>query len=565
MTSEERFKITSNDYADLLVNYYGSEANLQRFEGFTIHIMNNRNAIVYPPASFLENWVIQEVRYSAIPSCYGLESMRSLEASEVLQIRRAPVFGLRGQGVLVGIIDTGIDYTNPIFRYSDGTSKIAAIWDQTIESENYPSYFFYGTEYFTEQINQALQTDNPFEIVPSKDEIGHGTALAGIAVGNEVEESNFSGVAPDSELVIVKLKQAKPVMREVFYIPEGVPCYQENDIMWGVQYMVDTARRLGRPLAICIALGSSQGAHDGRGSLSSLIDAAGNFSGIAVSISAGNEGNMRRHYFAMVEREIGQHRVELNVGENEVNFTMELWGAAPSTYSIDITSPSGEYIPRIPVGLFITRVVGFIFERTRISVNYKMVESQVGDQLILMRFQEPTAGLWTFTVYTTGDIPGSFHIWLPMGDFISRSTYFIQSNPYTTVTSPGNASVPITVTAYNPVNSVLYQNASKGYSRTNDIKPELAAPGVNILSPTLEQGFDNVTGTGAAAAHTTGITAMMLEWGIVRGNYPGIDAVEIKQFLIRGARRNVRLAYPNRDWGYGMIDIYNVFNILRSD
>lgn len=289
------------------------------------------------------------------------------------------------------------------------------------------------------------------------------------------------------------------------------------------------------------------------------------FPGVTISISAGNEGTRKRHFFGVINQDIGYQTVELHVGDNENSFTMELWGAAPSSYSIDITSPSGEYIPRVAEGLRVSREISFIFDPTIIQIDYNMIESLVGDELILMRFRQPTAGVWTFKVYGRGDIPGSFHIWLPMGDFISQDTYFLQSNPYTTITSPGNAINPITVTAYQPATSNFYQNASRGYTRTNEIKPELAAPGVDILAPTLDHGFTGMTGTGAAAAHTAGITAMFLEWGIVRGNYPGIDTVEVKQFLIRGAKQSPRLQYPNRDWGYGSIDIYHVFRVLRSE
>ncbi len=566
MTPEERFKITSNDYVDRFIQYYGSAAALERNRENSVHVMNDRYAVEYIPAATFASRSLSEIGYASIPNCYGLESERSLEVSGVIRIRQAPAFGLRGNGVLIGIIDTGIDYTNPIFLRSDGTSKIVAIWDQTIDSEDrYPEGTFYGTEFTAEEINQALASDDPYAIVPSRDELGHGTALAGIAAGNESPENNFSGVVPDAELVIVKLKEAKPVIRNIFAIPLDVPAFQENDIIWAAQYLISVARRLNRPISICVGLGSSQGAHDGRGTLSAILSVGADFSGVTISISAGNEGNMRRHYFGVIDREAEYNTVELNVAEGDGSFTMELWGAAPSTYSVDITSPSGEYIPRIAEGLRVSRNISFIFEATTIVIDYMMIESQVGDQLILFRFNQATAGVWTFQVYRRGDLPGSFHIWLPMGDFISEDTYFIQSNPYTTVTSPGNSLAPITVTAYNPVNSTLYQNASKGYSRINEIKPELAAPGVNISAPTLEQGFANFTGTGIAAAHTAGITAMMLEWGVVRGNYPGIDAVEVKKFLIRGARRSPRVQYPNRDWGFGMIDIYNVFDMLRSD
>ncbi|MDF2484838.1 MAG: hypothetical protein K0R46_1006 [Herbinix sp.] len=565
MTAEERQRITSEEYTDFLVEYSQNPRVFEQFPNSTAHIMNQRFAIVYVPNSQLTGRTINQFGYSVIPSCYGLTSEVSLEASGIVRLRRIPVFNLRGTGVLVGIIDTGIDYTNPVFLHNDGTTKIVALWDQSIQSDQFPVNFDYGTEYLQDTINLALNNADPYSIVPSVDENGHGTMLAGIAAGSEIEDSNFSGVVPESELVVVKLKPMKQALRRFFVIPEGVVAYQENDIMWGAQYLIEVARRLQRPIAICIGLGSSQGSHDGRGALSSLLSVGGDFPGVVISISAGNEGNMRRHFFSRVDSQIGYSTVEFNVGEEEQGFTMELWGVAPNTYSIDILSPAGEYIPRIPESLSVNREINFVFERTRIFIDYQMIESQTGDQVILLRFITPTPGIWRFQVYTRGTLEGSFHIWMPMGNFITDNTYFIQPDPYTTITSPGNSLVPITVTAYNPVNNNLYQRASRGYSRIGTIKPDLAAPGVNIQAPTLENGFTQISGTGAAAAHTTGITAIMLEWGIVRNNYPGIDSVEVKKFLIRGANRSPTLTYPNRDWGYGMLDIYNVFDLLRAD
>lgn len=566
MVHEERYKITSNAYADLLVEYNNNMRVFERYPNATVHIMNERYAIVYIPVSQLTAQIISQYGFSSLPALFGLTSEQSLEASGVQRLRRIPAFNLRGQGVLIAIIDTGIDYTNPVFRREDGTSKIVAMWDQTIDSENqYPQGFFYGTEYTQEQINQALNSDNPLNVVPSVDDNGHGTMLAGVAAGRENPENNFSGVVPDADLIIIKLKQAKQNLRDFFLIPDGVDCYQENDLMWATTYAVDISRQLGRPLSICFGLGTSQGSHDGRLALSTMLSIAADFSGISIAVSAGNEGNMRRHYFDTIYPAIGYSIVELNVGEGETGFSMSLWGAAPTTYSVDILSPSGEYIPRIVERLRVNREINFIFEDTTIFVDYEMVESQTGDQLILMRFQNPTPGIYRLQVYGRGDLIGAFHIWLPMGNFISANTYFVQSNPYTTITTPGNAAVPITVTAYNTDNGILYPGASKGFTRINTVKPDLAAPGVNIISPNLEQGFSAVTGTGVAAAHVAGISAMLLEWGIVRGAYPGIDTVEIKKFLIRGARRSEILEYPNRDWGYGIVDIYHVYEVLTAN
>jgi subtilisin family serine protease len=564
MTAEERNRIVSEDYADLLIDYLGEEFIQQTFPNATVHPINFLLTVVHVPVEDITNFTIRELGYSVMPSCLGLVSQASLEASGVQRIRNIPNFNLRGQGVLIGILDSGIDYTNPIFQYADGTTRIAALWDQTIVSDAWPEGMFYGTEYTREQINSALKSENPYEIVPSKDENGHGTMVAGIAGGREVPESNFYGVAPDAEFVVVKLKPAKKYLKNFFFIPEDALCYQENDISFALEYLLSQSTQLSKPLVICVAVDTSQSSHDGRGTLSSYLSQLATTQGISIIVSTGNEGNARRHYFGTINRTTGLDMVELNVGENESGFSMELWGQRPGIFSIDILSPSGEYVPRIASGIDDYREVTFVFERTIIHVDYQIVESQSGDQLILFRFDNPAPGIWRINVYERGDIPLGFHIWLPMEGFISNNTYFIKSDPYTTILTLGNTLLPITVTAYNTIDESLSLSAGRGYSRIGTIKPDVAAPGVNVIGPTLDNTFTEFTGTSVSAAHTTGIAAMLLEWGIVKGNLPEMSTVEMKKLILRGARRDINLEYPNRDWGYGILDIYNVFDSLRT-
>jgi len=564
MLGQDRDVIIGDEVFDLIIEYRTYPQLITLFDNANLHVMNELYAILYVPINqFNEN--LSAVRYSEIPLLYGLTDETSLRASRVLDVRNTAALNLRGEGVIIAIIDTGIDYTNPIFQRPDGTSKILYIWDQTINTGPSPPDANFGTIFTREQINQALASNDPLSVVPSMDENGHGTMLAGIAAGNDVEEEGFYGVAPDADLLIVKLRQAKQPARNFFLIPDNVVCFQENHIMWAVQYCNDVARQLNKPLVICLGIGSSQGPHMGRTPLSVMINLIADLPDRAIIVSAGNEGNLGRHYYGVIDPSIGSNTVELNVDESDTGFSMQLWGDTPGIYSIDILSPSGEYIPRIPPALRVNRVISFIFEKTMLYVNYHTIESETGDQLILIRFENASPGIWRFNVYGHGDLAMGFHMWLPMGNFISRNTYFIQPNIYTTVLSPGMTSYAITVTSYNPANNNLYVNSSRGYTRDNFVKPEIAAPGVNYLAPTLNRTFQPFSGTSVSAAHTAGVAALMLEWGTVRGNNPGMDSNVLKNFLIRGARRRTNLVYPNRDWGYGILDIFSVFENMRED
>lgn len=565
MQDADRERIISDDYFDLIIEYKANPQIIEMLDSdYTVRIIDEYFAVLHFPLAQLPR-LEQSILYSQLPLLFGLTDEASLNASGVFNVRRTAAFNLRGEGVIIGIIDTGIDYTNPIFRKPDGTTKILSIWDQSINTGASPEDAGFGTVYLSDQINQALLSEDPFSIVPSTDENGHGTMLAGIAAGNDVPSEGFYGVAPAAELVVVKLRQAKQANRAFFMVPETSICFQENHIMWAIKYCSDVARELNRPLVICLGIGSSQGGHTGRSAINFSTNAIADLPDTGVVIAAGNEGNRGRHYYGQIDPAIGSNTVELFVGEEDKGFTLELWGNPPGIYSIDILSPEGEYIPRIHPALRVRRTVSFIFESTVIYVDYQLIEAQTGNQLILMRFQNATPGTWSFNVYGHGDMATGFHMWLPMGDFISRETYFIQPNIYTTVLSPASTLIPISVTAYNPANNNLYVNSSRGYTRDDVIKPEIAAPGVNYLAPSLDHTFVPVTGTSVSAAHTAGIVALMLEWGTVRGNDPGMDTNAIKNQLLRGARRRQNIMYPNRDWGYGIMDIFRVFENMRAD
>lgn len=565
MNAEERRKIISDDYADGIVEYAISPEEFARYAGTTINYINDKYAVIYVPLSRVPDRLIGPVAYSVIPKLYSLLDITSLEEMGVIKLQNTPNLSLKGNGVLLGFIDTGIDYLNPLFQNPDQTTRIISIWDQSIENMQASSdIFYYGTEYTSQQINLALKSQTPLDIVPSTDDIGHGTTLAGLAGGTPDESAEFSGVVPLSEYIIVKLKEAKADPRNYFGAPDNAICYAENDIMFGITYLVNIARKMNRPIAICIGLGTNQGSHEGLGPLNDLISSYSTRVGIAINIAAGNEGNAGHHFYGEIENTIGYTTVELNIGKNESDFSMELWGNTPGTYSIDILSPSGQYIPRIAAKIDEFRNINFIFEATTVIVDYVIVESQTGDELILIRFKNPASGIWKFNVYGT-KITSGFHLWLPVRGLISNETVFLLPNPYTTVTEPGNNMFAITTTAYNPINQSHYIEASRGYTRYNIIKPGIAAPGVDVYSPLPNKKYGLTSGTSTAAALLTGVTAMLLEWGIVNGHDRSMDTNQIKKYLIRGVNRNPSLSYPNREWGYGMVNIYGTFVSLTGE
>ncbi len=559
MNERERYKITSNDYADVIIEF----ARYNEYEQDDLTILNEKYAIIHVPANELSKDSINYFGYGGFPTCFDLTSYIDLEVSDINRVQQIPNLSLRGNNVLVGFIDTGIDYRHPAFLQADGNTRIISIWDQTIESENaFPSEFYYGTEYSRDQINLALTSDRPFDIVPSTDTNGHGTLLAGVATGTESDENGFSGIVPDSELLVVKLKEAKPFTRDFFLIPEEASCYQETDIILAIRYLLQSAQKLKRPIVICLGLGTNQGGHDSRGVLSNIISGYSEYAGVAIITSAGNELNLGHHYLGEITRNNTESIVELNVGASRPSFSLELWSAVPSSLAVEVISPTGESFTSLPSRIIETRRWDLLFDNTTIWTNNINLEAQTGDQLILFRFQKPSVGVWRFRITSRNSLDSTFHMWLPSKGFIPDDTLFLEPNTNTIIQSPGNAYTLITVGAYDSQSGSIYVNSSRGPARLKNLKPDFCAPGVNILGPNLSKSYTTGSGTGLAAAHVTGIAAMLLEWGIVHNNIPDMGTPEIKALLIRGAVQMAGITYPNNSWGYGKVNIYNAFQSL---
>lgn len=553
-------KILDNDYYDLIINnisipVYGSE---------NITTINFRHSLLHIPAAGSTPCLLGEYPYHNFPSLYTLNSTISIEKSGIGAVQRNPFLNLTGRGIIIGIIDTGIDYRHEAFLYNDNTTRILSIWDQTIQSGNTPAGFTFGTEYNREAINIALRSDDPLSIVPTTDPIGHGTSVASIIAGRENPENSFSGVVPESELVVVKLKEPKPILKEIQFVAPDVICYQESDIMLGLRYLEEYAQKANRPLVICIALGSSQGGHDGTGALSNYLNYLAMLTGIGISVSAGNEGNDRRHYFNSITEPPFYDNIELRIGENDPMFFMEIWPYAPGRISVDVSTPNRESTQPVSPTINSCRKFDFIFTGSTLWVNNFTFEEETGDQLVLIRFRNPLPGVWNIRVQSIDNEPLSFHSWLPSGDIISNDTFFLNPNPDTTITAPGNAPSQLTVTAYNQFNDSILIESSRGYTRNRLVKPDIAAPGYQIPCALPGNLYGTMTGTGAAAAHTAGAIAMIMEWAIPRGNYTSMTGNDVNRLLIRGAARDSSIIYPNNIWGYGRLDVNNLFRRLTN-
>lgn len=571
-------------YADFIFrhNSFGLDRLIELYGTDCISLVDDEYAIVHYPLSEIGATSPARQSYLSIPFLYGLLDTGSMAESGILETFQQPALSYQGDGVLIGLIDTGIDYQNPLFLETNQTTRILGIWDQTTDGSGFTltgnrsiSFpFLYGTEYRAEQINDALRSDNPLSVVPTTDSNGHGTFLAGIAAGGALADGSFIGAAPRASLGIVRLRPAKTYLRDYYLIQDDIPAYQSNDIMMGITYLRLLALRHRMPLVLCLGLGSNQGGHNGASPLDETLNHLQSFSGITSVCAAGNEAGRRHHYIGQTIADLNASdaiydEVELRVGERERGFCMELWADSPEIFTIGFVSPTGEVIQRIPYRQSQETTITFALEQTTITLSYAATIGPQNSFLASMRVQNPAPGIWRIRVYPTVTISGFFHLWLPLDGFISENTYFLLPNPFTTITSPGNAAAPITVSTYDHENDSLYIHSSRGYTRDGRIKPDLAAPGVNVYGPGISSvrmdfPITRKTGSSVAAAHTAGAAANLYSWGYVHGNVPNLTSTAVKAYLLRGADRTAPYSYPNQEWGYGTLDLYQAFLSVRN-
>ncbi len=569
--------ILSNDVYDYITDF--PIANLENLEPVICYEnIDDQFHIVYLDRSAVPDLQQNLFEYQSVPKVYGLMQeagsfdVNGLSDSGILQIQRSSL-NLTGRGVVLCIIDTGIDYRNPVFLDANGGSRILSIWDQTIQTGTPPQGFLYGSEYSREEINQALSAQEPYSVVPSMDEDGHGTAMASLAAGSILRGAEaFIGAAPEADIVVVKLKPCKPYFRDYYLLPEDAIAYQENDIMQAVRYVDSFTELFRRPVVICLGIGTNMGNHTGSSALSRYLNTIAVKRSRAVVVCGGNEGNAAHHYrgnllqpdetSSIIENTQTRNYqdVEVRVAEGARGFFLELWGSLPDAFNVTVISPGGESAPQVRLGLRQSITFRFIYESSAVTINSILVEPYTGEELILFRMIDPTPGIWTFRVEAVSALSnGIFHMWLPISQFLQAPVYFLRPSPYITLTEPAMTENVISVSTYQADNGSFYINSGRGFGKNGAIRPDLAAPGANVATIS-----GNRSGSSFAAAITAGAVAQFMQWAVVEQNDQYADSREIKSYFIRGARREASRAYPNQEWGYGKMNMAGVFDVLRG-
>jgi len=560
------------NYDNYIVQYRGDiESEISGYQDSYVIIINDKYAIVSVKKDVEINLdktsYFRTIEYVNPPAMFTLQNISPIEASKVSAVQLGTPLNLTGKGVNVAIIDTGIDYLSEEFLDLNGKTRIDCIWDQTIisseQSENNPVPF--GTLYTRDKINDAITASkegkSPYEIVPSKDEIGHGTNMAGI-IGAAGKNPKLKGVAPECNFVVVKLIEALSYKAEFDDIT--VPVFNISSIFTALQFLYEYYQSNYTPLVIYLPLGSPLGNHDGNGLLEQFIDSLLTNNGIALVTGTGNERNTGGHTSGFLA-EIGTVNVpaagniELEVAPEQKHLWIEVWCDYPNVVLVEIVSPSGESTNAIPITLNRTNTYIFSFEKTIVKVNYYIPEENTGDELIRLRFSKLQPGLWKIRLNASYVLNGRYNAWMSQKGIAANGTRFTFADPFGTVTNPANSIYPIVVAAYNQNNNTVVD-----YSGTTSLtaiidRIDVAAGGVNALTVAPNNTTSVVNGTSVSAAIVAGISALIFNWGIINGIEKYMFCQTLRAYLEKGVVTRSGDVSPNPYWGYGFLNIPKLF------
>lgn len=478
------------------------------------------------------------IQYIELPKNLFLSDLGSNRAACVERVNSE--LGLVGEGTLIGFIDTGIDYTHPAFRNDDGTTRVQYIYDLSLG----------GMIYNSQQINEALKAQDPLTIVPSYDLIEHGTHVAGIACAGGRIDRKYYGVAPMSSIMMVKSG------RGLFSL--------STQIMRGIKFLIDRGKELKMPLVINMSLSTNDGAHNGTSLLERYISTISSLERVTIVIAAGNEGNASHHIGGSLR---GENSIKFNVAQDETAVIINLYKSILPKITIEIITPTGistgavkseeGYVEGVISG---NRYVIYNTGPRPFDISGGIEVSLIsGGNFIL-------SGEWTIILRVTNNREGIYDMWLPISEGLNQKTKFSSPTVENTLGIPATVQNVISVGSYNYITRNISPFSGRGKpSLYYECKPDLVAPGEGITAPIPNGSFDSKTGTSMAAPHVAGVSALMMEWGILKGNDPYLSGDRLKYYLIDGAKRErTDITYPDTSFGFGEVCIYESIQILRD-
>ena len=539
---------------EVIVKYNGDLTPVEDALDAEVEILSATYAIItLPHAQLRALYGFTQIEYIELPKRLSLFLAESLRQSCVPPVHDPRgSFGLTGAGVLVAVLDSGIDFRHPDFRHADGTTRILAYWDQTAASGVPPVGFRGGTEFTAEDINAAIADDLPPNEAPQDDYIGHGTAVAGAAVGNgRASGGREVGIAPEAGILVVRLGQRG---RASFA--------RTTEFMRGLAYCIRKAQEWNMPLAVNISFGTNNGPHDGGSLFVSFVDEMALKWKTAIIVATGNEGHAGHHFMGRIAQGETMN-MDFVTSPGLPDMFLTLWKNFVDEFTLELIAPNGMSSGVIPYTRPLT-VLGT--QNTSVYISYGQPTHYNEYQEIFFQFQsrggQIPVGLWRVRIHGVRVVDGRFNAWLPTTEEVTADTAFLVPNPTTTLTLPSTSRNALSVGGYGGNLNGPLAFSGQGYTR-NDvfIKPDIVAPALDVISTQAGGGYGPFTGTSIAAPFVTGSAALMMEWGIVRGNDPFLYGQRLKAFLRHGARREDG-PYPNRIWGWGRLCLSRTMDAL---
>ncbi|MBI6011871.1 S8 family peptidase [Clostridium perfringens] len=575
-STEKKNFYNDENYISFIVAYDGNiKKEIDDINDASIFFIDDNFAIL---SIKLQNYMetirsIKSIIYIELNGIYTLGES-PVEDSKAPIFHRNPSLNLRGSGVVVAIVDTGIDYLNNEFMREDETTRILRIWDQTIDSGKTPDGFISGSEYTEEDINKAIQAQkqgqNPYDIVPSKDDYGHGTKMAGI-VGARGINREIVGVAPDCEFIIIKLQEASKEYVDFYYAKGDKAKYRNTDIIMALKYLYELSFTLNKPMIIYLPLGSNLGDHAGASILERYVDTKiSGKNSLFVVTSTGNQGNTDTHTSGEIKSNGDSQIIELNCGKEQKGLVLQIYAQRPSKIKLGILSPSGERFentnPRKTKHILINDapIWKFIYEGTTVQVTYDSPDEFTGDDKFVIKMEGITEGVWRFILTSNNIVDGKYYAWILQRELLAEDTRFLNPSPYTTLTIPGTAKTIINTSYYNQNNGAIVSESGRGYTMKDYIQPIITAGGINAITTKPGGGTITMSGASVAGAILAGCCALIIQWAVVDGNDPQMYATKLQAYIIRGARKREGDTYPNRQCGYGILDMQEIFKSLTN-
>lgn len=561
------------EYETFLAEYVGDFTDrINSFDYAKFHIINPYFVVLLVKEGLISKLLKELPEIVNIERNYPFTLFNLRESSESPDLKATSKGDttLNGKGVVVGIIGTGIDYLNPRFMDENGKTRIIAIYDQTLDTGPIPETFFLGTEYNREEINKAIEAksmgNDPYAIVNHKDEIGYGTSIASIIGGRKLEENDeVEGLAPNCEFIIVKLREACCENRIHWGIENysGI-VYDGHLISTSIRYLYQQQQKLNLPFVTYIPTGTNFGAHDGSTMGERYLNFFAQGRRFAAVMSTGNQGASPISFQGRFESDESEKTISINVDEKQQNFFFSLYYGEPDIISVGITNPLGETIDKIPINLVNGEVINVTLGQSLISVQYFLENKVTLGQRIDFIIKNAVAGVWKINITKVLIVRGTINTWLQQNEFSIGNTGIIGATPYTTLMTPATASNVIVTSSFDQLNNIVLEDSGRGYTIDNRINPIISVASKNILTVGLNNKPIVVSGSAISGAILTGVTALIVQWGIVEQNDLNMYPSKIKSYLIQSTVRDEAYSYPNQEVGFGVLNIEKLFNNLEN-